>query len=663
MADRRTVGDMLADTLITAMKEKEEQLDKEIEKLDNMKEDDIEEIRRKRLEEMKEDYKASLELRSKGHGEYKELHSEREFFEAAKVSKLMVCHFYRPTTWRCQIVDKHLSVLAEKYIGTRFVKINAEKSPFLCDRFRIMMLPTIMLVKDGKTEHSVIGFDEFGGRDDFDTDAIEESIYNNLIVVYIEVIITVVVKAVCRNASKQLSGSVRRMSIKPEAQRKEVEWSRRVTLPLADVVHKDAVAVTGSLDLFDERVASKQHDGKQQKRAREQRRKAWMGKEVTPWMENGWDYEGKWRGEHLPEDPTVPYGVLPNAHLRKAVLIKKDSGLKRWIPIVNLPPGDLIEVACSTPGKYHLDPAFWDALCRRAEYISHCFSVKQIRRLLGEAAAANTYGSPLNMPCLGALASAECKAHPGLLRKMSSELLERFPQLTLLTCSECAEAYQKLEYDHTGTYNMLALAFVQEMEDIRYPLVGSEKSRQSTSPERALQMAAKILTAFSKAKLNGATPNDLLDCCAHTLYSHREVLKDCVDDYIAAVDAYRRFSRAVTAIELARIILASDIALEVHRIGRLARAVHGLEGNVMIATELADCVRASVKDATALRGGDTVELTVQREDHGNELDEFGMPTRRISSRKITIEIDRLIDLIECLMAVGQEGVLIPIVGH
>ncbi|KAF4707862.1 Thioredoxin domain-containing protein 9 [Perkinsus olseni] len=165
MADQRTVGDMLADTLITAMKEKEEQLDKEIEKLDNLKEDDIEEIRRKRLEEMQEDYKASLELRSKGHGEYTELHSEREFFEAS---------IFRPTTWRCQIVDKHLTVLAEKYIGTRFVKINAEKSPFLCDRFRIMMLPTMMLVKDGKTEHSIIGFDEFGGGDDFDTDAIEE---------------------------------------------------------------------------------------------------------------------------------------------------------------------------------------------------------------------------------------------------------------------------------------------------------------------------------------------------------------------------------------------------------------------------------------------------------------------------------------------------------
>ncbi|KAF4748302.1 Thioredoxin domain-containing protein 9, partial [Perkinsus olseni] len=134
--------------------------------LDNLKEDDIEEIRRKRLEEMKEDYKASLV----GDDE----RSSLDECKAAKDSKLMVCHFYRPTTWRCQIVDKHLTVLAEKYIGTRFVKINAEKSPFLCDRFRIMMLPTMMLVKDGKTEHSIIGFDEFGGGDDFDTDAIEE---------------------------------------------------------------------------------------------------------------------------------------------------------------------------------------------------------------------------------------------------------------------------------------------------------------------------------------------------------------------------------------------------------------------------------------------------------------------------------------------------------
>ena len=30
-------------------------------------------------------------------------------------------------------------------------------------------MPTIVLIKDGKTEHSIHGFDEFGGTDDFTT--------------------------------------------------------------------------------------------------------------------------------------------------------------------------------------------------------------------------------------------------------------------------------------------------------------------------------------------------------------------------------------------------------------------------------------------------------------------------------------------------------------
>ncbi len=32
------------------------------------------------------------------------------------------------------------------------------------------MIPTIVLIKNGKTEHSIIGFDEFGGSDDFSTE-------------------------------------------------------------------------------------------------------------------------------------------------------------------------------------------------------------------------------------------------------------------------------------------------------------------------------------------------------------------------------------------------------------------------------------------------------------------------------------------------------------
>ena len=42
-------------------------------------------------------------------------------------------------------------------MGTRFVKINAEKSQFLCSRLRIVMLPAIMVIKDGVSLHGFIG--------------------------------------------------------------------------------------------------------------------------------------------------------------------------------------------------------------------------------------------------------------------------------------------------------------------------------------------------------------------------------------------------------------------------------------------------------------------------------------------------------------------------
>ena len=66
-----------------------------------------------------------------GHGEYTEIAEEKEFFELAKKSKNFVCHFYRDEFFRCKIVDKHLRLLAQKHMETKFCKINAEKCPFL----------------------------------------------------------------------------------------------------------------------------------------------------------------------------------------------------------------------------------------------------------------------------------------------------------------------------------------------------------------------------------------------------------------------------------------------------------------------------------------------------------------------------------------------------
>ena len=52
-----------------------------------------------------------------------------------------------------QVVDKHLAILAKQHIETRFVKINAEKSPFLTE---IIVLPTLALIKNSKVDDYVV---------------------------------------------------------------------------------------------------------------------------------------------------------------------------------------------------------------------------------------------------------------------------------------------------------------------------------------------------------------------------------------------------------------------------------------------------------------------------------------------------------------------------
>ena len=79
----------------------------------------------------------------------------------------MVCHFYRGATWRCQVIDRHLGDLAPAHPETRFVKIDAEKSPYLVEKLGVVVLPSVLCIKNGKVVHTIVGFDEFGGADEF----------------------------------------------------------------------------------------------------------------------------------------------------------------------------------------------------------------------------------------------------------------------------------------------------------------------------------------------------------------------------------------------------------------------------------------------------------------------------------------------------------------
>jgi len=166
----------LAQQTLAVAQQTEKKLDEELKQLSQLDENDLEGIRRRRIEEMKARAGKEQQWRSLGHLEYTELRDEKEWFESSRENERMVCHFYRGVTWRCQIVDRHLEQLAKKHIETKFCKINAENCPFLAEKLSIVLLPTLIFTVDNFVADRVEGFDELGGRDDFTTEQLEQRI-------------------------------------------------------------------------------------------------------------------------------------------------------------------------------------------------------------------------------------------------------------------------------------------------------------------------------------------------------------------------------------------------------------------------------------------------------------------------------------------------------
>jgi hypothetical protein len=71
-------------------------------------------------------------------------------------------------------MDKHMAILARRHLPTKFLRVDAERAPFLVERLRVWMLPTVALVRSEKVVDYVVGFDDLGGADDFSTEALEE---------------------------------------------------------------------------------------------------------------------------------------------------------------------------------------------------------------------------------------------------------------------------------------------------------------------------------------------------------------------------------------------------------------------------------------------------------------------------------------------------------
>lgn len=120
----------IQNTVLQAAKVVEDQVDSELDRLERMTTDEMEELREKRMEQLKKYEQQKREWLHKGHGQYNEVPGDKEFFAETRDSPRLVCHFYRDSTFRCKIVDKHLTILAPKHVETKFLKVKCRTLSF-----------------------------------------------------------------------------------------------------------------------------------------------------------------------------------------------------------------------------------------------------------------------------------------------------------------------------------------------------------------------------------------------------------------------------------------------------------------------------------------------------------------------------------------------------
>ncbi|CAG8722392.1 4735_t:CDS:2 [Dentiscutata erythropus] len=152
----------------------EDDEEKLFEELENEDDFEIANLRERRMEQMKQDRVTKLqEMRQNEHGSYTEIAEEKEILKITTTTKLCVVHFFHKEFRRCQIMDKHLTTIADRHFKTRFIKINVENAPFLVEKLAIKVLPCVISFIDGVSVDKIIGFDDLGNTDSFTTAALE----------------------------------------------------------------------------------------------------------------------------------------------------------------------------------------------------------------------------------------------------------------------------------------------------------------------------------------------------------------------------------------------------------------------------------------------------------------------------------------------------------
>jgi hypothetical protein len=138
---------------IEAMEDKKKSL--------NDDDDDLEALRARRRQQMKDAHDKRLKYQALGHGSYDEI-EEDVFLKTVCASPRCVVHFYHKQFEKCKVIDMHLRKCAKKFFGTKFVRLDAEKSPFFVEKLQIKTLPCAVVFNDGIAKGRQLGYEGLG---------------------------------------------------------------------------------------------------------------------------------------------------------------------------------------------------------------------------------------------------------------------------------------------------------------------------------------------------------------------------------------------------------------------------------------------------------------------------------------------------------------------
>ncbi|KAG5358651.1 Thioredoxin domain-containing protein [Yarrowia sp. B02] len=133
--------------------------------------------REQRIAELSRQMKEAKDGAQSGHGTVQTLDSDKDVLEATTSADRCVIHFFHPDFARCKVMDAKLEQLAARHLGTRFVRVDASKAPFLATKLGLKALPVVVCYIKGQEATRIVGFERLGGTDNFQLSALENLLF------------------------------------------------------------------------------------------------------------------------------------------------------------------------------------------------------------------------------------------------------------------------------------------------------------------------------------------------------------------------------------------------------------------------------------------------------------------------------------------------------